>query len=144
MLALIAVNAQLRSPPMPAQVLVWRTYMPPRHLITPVVAGACCAADESLTVAGGQRIVPSADVFDLAGTSATALQAAFSTQRSSLLVASSWAIAGAQLDPCVRLQLLSRHGPHLDLDNLDEVLKHGWRSASVGVWDVDARSCSPL
>ena len=39
--ALVAVNARLRSaPPAPSQVVVWRTYMPPRHLVTPVVAGA--------------------------------------------------------------------------------------------------------
>ena len=139
--ALVAVNARLRSTAFgTSQVVVWRTYMPPRQLITPIVA---CASEHSaalIDAAGGQHSAAPA-IFDLAGAPVAKLQRALSAQPKSLLVAPSWAIAGVGLDPCLRLHRLSRHGPHLDLDNLDELFKHGWRSATVGVWDVDARSC---
>ena len=139
--ALVAVNARLRSTaPAPSQVVVWRTYMPPRHLITPVLA---CASDlfAALIESAGSQHRAAPAVTDLAGASVAKLQTTLSAQPTSLRVAPSWAIADVKLDPCLRLHRLSRHGPHLDLDNLDELFKHGWRSATVGVWDVDARSC---
>lgn len=92
-----------------------------------------------IAAVGGERASPT--VVDLAGAPASKLEKTLFTQPSSLLVTPSWAAADINLDPCIRLHQLSRHGPHLDLDNLDALLKHGWRSATVGVWEVDVRSC---
>lgn len=79
--ALFALNGQLGDPSTAlgaskvVDIVFWRTFMPPRHLLLPIVDGAHHPFDSTLILTdalaplGGGSIVPAVRVADLAGAS---------------------------------------------------------------------------
>ncbi|GAA6016294.1 hypothetical protein JCM10207_000460 [Rhodosporidiobolus poonsookiae] len=162
--ALFALNSELRAPASllggaaAVEAVFWQTFMPPRHLLLPVVEG-------------GKPSPPAVRVTDIAGASpaalidtlAAALAAAFRDDTPTvahpvLLVAPAYAVdqlalacsstfstsaaKSAEVAPvCIRPALRGRtYGVHVDTDRLDDLFgASGWGRTGVGVWTVERR-----
>ncbi|CDR36110.1 hypothetical protein NBRC10512_004991 [Rhodotorula toruloides] len=163
--ALFALNGQLGDPSTAlgaskvVDIVFWRTFMPPRHLLLPIVDGG--------------SIVPAVRVADLAGASfdifvstlldKTQQQNSFTeASHTALLVAPAYTVHSLDLlcsvrpasakpdDFCLEPPLVDNDGEertfgvHVDMDRLGELRHATWRTAGVGVWVVRRRVTPPL
>lgn len=132
------------------QIVYWKTYMPPRHLLAIRQEGTtmCICAHVQY---GADHLVILLDidsrkisVQDLSGASpdmaldALLIFTAFPKLPSTLLVAPFHAVQelGEQVAEC--LMERDRVFPHLDLDHIGESVQTGWKDGlSLGIFDVD-------
>lgn len=132
------------------QIVYWKTYMPPRHLLAIRQEGTtmCICAHVQY---GADHLVILLDVDsrkisvqDLSGASpdmaldALLIFTAFPKLPSTLLVAPFHAVQelGEQVAEC--LMERDRVFPHLDLDHIGESVQTGWKDGlSLGIFDVD-------
>ncbi|GAA5855852.1 hypothetical protein JCM9279_003339 [Rhodotorula babjevae] len=152
--ATLALNAELRDPTTrlgdarEVEAVFWRTFMPPRHLLLPLVEG---------------QPVPAVRVTDLAGASPSALLSTLAALDYAtshvVLVAPSYAVEAHNLTCLASSTSSSRrsdpleapssrclspldpgrrsYGVHVDMDRLEYLVGARWATLGVGVWRVE-------
>ncbi|GAA6040508.1 hypothetical protein JCM8097_005439 [Rhodosporidiobolus ruineniae] len=152
--ALLKLNDELRSPTSAlgraerVEVVFWKTFMPPRHLLIPPVAerGASHPSVSVLDLAGA----PPASLVTVLSAPTTSSQAASPATSLRLLVAPAClvdplaltcGVSSSAFADQVRLEPLfngKTFGVHVDMDRLPELFAaDGWSRTGVGVWRVE-------
>lgn len=134
-----------------AQVIYWKTYMPPWHLLAiPGTGKSVFFFDNSLLLI----IYPTADVSsgrirltDLAGAPVTVLEESLAdTTLTSSIVGDTITYLVAPFAMKALLPRVAEHClvlehavfPHLDLDHIGESIELGWKGGlSLGIWTID-------
>ncbi|GAA5998439.1 glycosylphosphatidylinositol-alpha 1,2 mannosyltransferase [Rhodotorula paludigena] len=148
--AIFALNRELRDPATrlggasDVDVVFWRTFMPPRHLLLPIPqANQSVPAVRVTDLAGA----PPSTLLDTLATTA-ALSSDRDGRRIAVLAAPAYAIdalgltclpAGGATPKCLELLDPERrsYGVQVDMDRLGDLRSASWATAGVGVWVLE-------
>ncbi|BGP17720.1 hypothetical protein JCM10213_005300 [Rhodosporidiobolus nylandii] len=128
-------------------IVFWRTFMPPRHLLLPTSRGDALPPAVNITDLAG---APSPDML----ATLSLLSAASPVTSSTLLVAPAYNVdalalacpaflppRGENTRPCLRPLFDGRtFGVHVDMDRLGDLVRaKGWSRTGIGVWEVEGK-----
>ncbi|KPV74278.1 glycosyltransferase family 22 protein [Rhodotorula graminis WP1] len=154
--ATLALNGELRNSTTrigaarAVDVVFWRTFMPPRHLLLPLAPGALVPAVRVTDLAGASSstFLSTLAAFDLAASHVIVVAPAYTIEAQNLtcLATSTSTASSGRSDPFDtlpkrRLSPLvagrTSYGVHVDMDRLGDLSGARWKTLGVGVWTVE-------